>query len=63
MDTNEIKWLKNKIISLELEIENIHARIDNHEPIVRDYGNRNIVFRIIGLVAIINLLLLLAISL
>lgn len=62
MVTDEIKWMKNKIISLEMEIENVHARIDNHEPIVKDYGNRNMVFRIIGLIGIVNLLLLLAIG-
>lgn len=59
----KLQSMETKATLLEMDNETLHRRLDDHEPIVRDYGNRNIVFRIIGIVTIINLLLLLARSL
>lgn len=58
-----LKSVETKATLLEMDNEYLHRRLDDHEPIVRDYGNRNIVFRVIGIATIINLLLLLARSL
>lgn len=61
----ENNWIEAKIVSMELEIEHLHNRVEQaerrvleHDPIVTDYGNRNIVFRLIAIVTIINLMLL-----
>jgi hypothetical protein len=59
-------YLETKIVRLELEIERLEIKIEiqdqrikEYEPIVTDYGNRNILFRFIGVITLLNLLLLL----
>lgn len=59
MEKQVNKPVENRITTLELEIENLHRRLDEHAPIVADYGNRNIVFRVIAVMTLVNLLLLL----
>lgn len=59
MEKGKIKTDEHRITTLELEIENLHRRIDEHAPIVADYGNRNIVFRVIAVISLVNLILLL----
>lgn len=61
--TKRLQSVETKATLLEMDNETLHRRLDDYEPIVRDYANRNIVFRVIGIVTIINLLLLLARSL
>jgi hypothetical protein len=63
MEANRVRntqSVETRLTLLEMENETIQRRLDEHEPIVRDYGNRNIVFRLIGIITLINLLLLLA---
>jgi len=59
-------YLETKVIELELEIERLeikleiqNQRIIEYEPIVNDYANRNILFRFIGVITLLNLLCLL----
>jgi hypothetical protein len=46
-----------RIKNLEAQVDLHKNRLNNHEPIITDYGKRNILFRLIALIALLNLFL------
>jgi hypothetical protein len=54
---NEIRMMK-ELLKIHGEALKVHTqRLNDHQPIVSDYGNRNLLFRVIGVIALLNLIL------
>lgn len=53
----EIQMMKD-LLKIHTEALKVHTEmLNSHQPVVSDYGNRNILFRVIGVIALLNLIL------